>query len=62
MTCISLVEVFPVAAGAFFFGKNDVPEIFMTCISPVEVSPAAAGAFFSAQMAFLEFSAMYQPC
>ena len=27
MTCISLVEVFPAAAGVFFFGKIDVPMI-----------------------------------
>ena len=39
-----------------FFGKNDVPEIFMTCSSPVEVFLRAAGAFFSAKMTFLGFS------
>ena len=46
MTCISLVEVFPPAAGAFFSGKNDVADIFMTRISFVEVFLAAAGTVF----------------
>ena len=29
VTCIRLGEVFPAAAGAFFFCKNDVPGIFI---------------------------------
>ena len=31
----------------FFFGKNDVPWLFVTCYSPVEVFLRAAGAFFT---------------
>ena len=40
------------AAGAFFFGKNDVPGICMPCVC---VCYAAAGAFFSEKMTFLGF-------
>ena len=31
-----------------FFGRNQVPEIFMTCNNPVEVFLRAAGAFLPA--------------
>ena len=45
MACISIVEVFPAAAGGFFSAKTMLLG-FLTCINSVEVFLAASGVFF----------------
>ena len=54
--CISSVEVSPAAAGTFFFGKNDVPEILCHVSALLRSSRLPQAFFVRPQLRFYDMS------